>query len=64
MIDGFHFVHLLRLRNQCRPGAGGRGANRLDPRRLNELERHVLKEAFRQGRKLQQRLVREYALDR
>jgi CBS domain-containing protein len=64
MVDGFHFVHLLRLRNQCRPGAPERGANRLDPWTLNELDRHVLKEAFRQARKLQQRIVREYQLGR
>ena len=64
MIDGFHFVHLLRLRNQCRPGLPPGGANRLDPRELNELDRQILKEAFRQARKLQQRIVREYQLDR
>ncbi len=64
MIDGFHFVHLQRLRNQCRPGLPARGANRLDPRELNELDRQILKEAFRQARKLQQRIVREYQLDR
>ena len=62
MIDGFHFVHLLRLRNQCRPGLGAGGANRLDPRGLNELDRQILKEAFRQARRLQQRIVREYRL--
>ncbi len=63
MIDGFHFVHLLRLRNQCRPGVLPGGANRLDPRELNELDRQILKESFRQARKLQQRLVREYHLE-
>jgi CBS domain-containing protein len=64
MIDGFHFVHLLRLRNQCRSGLREGGANRLDPGDLNELDRQILKEAFRQARKLQQRLVRDYQLDR
>jgi CBS domain-containing protein len=62
MIDGFHFIHLLRLRNQLDPGARPGGANRIDPRRLNELDRHVLKEAFRQARRLQARLAREYEL--
>ena len=61
-VDGFHFIHLLRLRNQCRPGHAEARANRVDPRSLNELERHVLKEAFRQGRKLQQRLMIEFRL--
>ncbi len=63
LVDGFYFVHLLRLRNQAGPQAARGGANRVDPRRLNELERHVLKEAFRQARKLQNRLVAEYHRD-
>jgi CBS domain-containing protein len=62
MIDGFHFIHLLRLRNQIDPACRPEGANRIDPRRLNDLDRHVLKEAFRQARRLQARLVREYEL--
>jgi CBS domain-containing protein len=61
IVDGFHFIHLLRLRNQRR-GAEGPLANRVAPRELNDLDRHVLKEAFRQSRKLQERLVRTYQL--
>jgi CBS domain-containing protein len=61
IVDGFHFVHLLRLRNQRR-GATGPLANRVAPRELNDLDRHVLKESFRQARKLQERLVRTYQL--
>ncbi len=60
LVDGFTFVHLLRLRNHASPRGARGGANRVDPRELNELERHVLKEAFRQARKLQNRLVAEY----
>jgi CBS domain-containing protein len=52
MVDGFHFIHLLRMRNQRRGGGAGR-ANRVDPDELNELERSVLKEAFRQAKRLQ-----------
>jgi len=59
VIDGFHFVHLMRLRNQCRNPVR---ANRVDPRELSELDRYGLKEAFRQARKLQNRLVSEYRL--
>jgi CBS domain-containing protein len=55
-------VHLVRLRNQCRRGGGGPEANRIDPRELNELDRHVLKEAFRQARKLQSRLALDHRL--
>jgi CBS domain-containing protein len=63
LIDGFHFIHLLRLRSQRDPDAAARGAaNRVDPRRLNDLDRHVLKEAFRQAKRLQSRLVLDYQL--
>jgi CBS domain-containing protein len=61
IIDGFYFVHLLRLRNQAAQPTG-EGANRVDPRTLNDLDRHVLKEAFRQARKLQGILSLEYQL--
>jgi CBS domain-containing protein len=62
IVDGFHFIHLMRLRNQCRYQGSPEGANRVDPERLNELDRQVLKQAFRQARKLQSRLVSEYDL--
>jgi CBS domain-containing protein len=62
ILDGFYFIHLLRLRSQCRPGTTEAGANRLDPDDLNELDRQMLKQAFRQARRLQGRLVREYGL--
>jgi CBS domain-containing protein len=61
MVDGFHFIHLLRLRNQRRGGDPGR-ANRVDPDDLNELERTVLKEAFRQARRLHGVLERRFGL--
>jgi CBS domain-containing protein len=63
IIDAFHFVHLLRLRSQRAP-AGARAPNRVDPDALNELERHTLKEAFRQARNLQTRLAVDFALHR
>ena len=62
LIDAFYFVHLVRLRNQCRSGSAPMRANRLDPRDLAEPDRQMLKEAFRQARKLQNRLVTEYRL--
>jgi CBS domain-containing protein len=61
IIEGFYFIQLLRLRNQ-RGAAGTRGANRIDPAKINELDRHILKEAFRQARKLQRRLQLDYRL--
>ncbi|HEX4884841.1 MAG TPA: DUF294 nucleotidyltransferase-like domain-containing protein [Casimicrobiaceae bacterium] len=58
-VEGFHFLQLLRLRLQdVAPGAAA--ANRLDPDVLNEVDQRMLKEAFRQARKLQQRLVQTY----
>lgn len=62
MVDGFHFIHLLRLRHQRRPMADPGLANRLNPDELNELDRSVLKEAFRQAKKLQTRIALEFRL--
>ena len=62
LIDAFHFIHLLRLRNQIRPGRPGAAPNRISPRDLNELDRHILLEAFRQARRLQEDLVIEFRL--
>ncbi|MBK8065595.1 MAG: hypothetical protein IPK29_17435, partial [Betaproteobacteria bacterium] len=37
-----------------------RGENRIDPGSLNELDRRILKEAFRQAVKLQERMKLDY----
>ncbi|MER2504430.1 MAG: putative nucleotidyltransferase substrate binding domain-containing protein, partial [Azonexus sp.] len=39
---------------------GVQGDNLIDPNDLNELDRRVLKESFRQARKLQTRLKLDY----
>ena len=62
MVEGFHFIQQLRLRHQQGDGTGADSANRIDPDQLNELHRHVLKEAFKQARKLQQKLQLDYRL--
>jgi CBS domain-containing protein len=62
LVDAFYFVHRLRLRRQRDTDAGAGGSNRIDPAELNDLDRHVLKEAFKQARKLQARLARDYEL--
>ncbi|MFA7605277.1 MAG: DUF294 nucleotidyltransferase-like domain-containing protein [Rhodocyclaceae bacterium] len=63
IIDGFHFIQLLRLRAQHLEADAGRNAdNRIRPDTLNELDRRILKEAFRQARKLQLRLKLDYQL--
>ena len=60
-IDAFHFLQLLRLRQQDLPGERGH-ANRIDPGALNEVEQRMLKEAFRQAKQLQRRLRLSYQL--
>ena len=60
-IDAFLFIQLLRLRlhhDQCARGEAL--TNKVDPDRLNELDRRILKEAFRQARKLQTKLALDY----
>jgi len=62
--DAFHFVQMLRLRNQEEGGFGPaeRDRNRVDPHQLNPLDRRILKEALRQARKLQNRIALDYQL--
>ncbi|MBE0621962.1 MAG: CBS domain-containing protein [Burkholderiales bacterium] len=62
-VDAFLFIQRLRLRHQASQEELAEGsANRIDPDKLNELDRHTLKEAFRLARKLQQRLALAYQL--
>lgn len=62
LVDAFHFLHMLRLRNQIGPRRPELGPNRIFPRELNELDRKVLREALRQADRLQQSLVTAYQL--
>jgi CBS domain-containing protein len=63
MIDAFNFIQLLRLRHQhLEAGHGRPGDNRIYVEQLNQLDRRILKESFRQARKLQQRLKLNYQL--
>jgi len=52
MIEAFQFIQHLRLL-----GTEGVEPNRVDPDGLNEVDRRILKESFRQARKLQSRLA-------
>ena len=53
-VAAFHFIQLLRLRHQHLAQTRGEAVgNRIDPEQLNALDRRILKEAFRQARKLQ-----------
>jgi CBS domain-containing protein len=62
LIDGFHFILLLRLRSQRTATGPEAAANRVNPDELNELDRRMLKESFRQARKLQGSLQIEYRI--
>jgi CBS domain-containing protein len=60
-VDAFLAIQRLRLRHQASQDPFDENtANRIDPDKLNELDRHILKEAFRLARKLQQRLALDY----
>jgi CBS domain-containing protein len=65
-IDALLFIQVLRLRHHDEASAQGASNdaldNKIDPEKLNELDRRILKEAFRQARKLQARLAMEYHL--
>ncbi len=66
-IEALHFIQLLRLRHQhefCGEDDDSLDEldNRINPDRLNDLDRRILKEAFRQARKLQARLAMDYHL--
>lgn len=53
-IDSFFFIQFLRMRNHQRQIMQGiPTSNRVDPDSLNDLDRRILKESFRQAKKLQ-----------
>ncbi len=61
--DALAFIQLLRMRNHQRQERLGEPLdNFIDPDALNELDRRILKEAFRQARKLQTRFRLDYQL--
>ena len=61
--DAYSFVQLLRMRTQQAHERAGRAPdNYVNPDALNELDRRILKEAFRQARKLQARFSLDYQL--
>ena len=61
--EAYHYIQLLRMRAHQRQSERGESmSNHLDPDTLNELDRRILKEAFRQARKLQLKLSLEYQL--
>jgi CBS domain-containing protein len=62
-VDAFLAIQRLRLRNQAsKDTLDGETANRIDPDKLNQLDRKILKEAFRLAHRLQRRLALVYQL--
>lgn len=62
-VDAYHYIQFLRMRLHGEQGRAGRElSNHIDPDTLSELDRRILKEAFRQARKLQSKLTLEYQL--
>ena len=62
-VTAFHYLQLFRLRLQVQQVQKGETpSNHLDPERLNDLDRRLLKEALRASRGLQQRLSLDYHL--
>lgn len=67
-IDAFLFIQMLRLRHHYEAGAEmsetelAQLDNLIDPAALNELDRRILKESFRQARKVQAKLALDYQL--
>lgn len=60
-IESYEFIQLLRLRlHQWLSKEDLPLTNRIDPKRLNQLERNILKEAFRQARRLQKTIAIRY----
>ncbi len=60
-VEAFLYIQMLRLRHQHLESRQGRPMdNRINPYELHELDRQILKESFKQARKLQSRLALDY----
>ncbi|MBL8384834.1 MAG: CBS domain-containing protein [Burkholderiales bacterium] len=62
MVEAFHFIQAQRLNRQFQALEDGGAPNEIDVAALNDLDRRILKETFRQAGKLQSRLKLDYAL--
>jgi CBS domain-containing protein len=61
--NAYAYIQLLRMRQHREQEAQGqKTSNRVNPDDLNDLDRRILKEAFRQARKLQSRIALDYQL--
>jgi CBS domain-containing protein len=71
-VAGFEFLQMLRLQVQLggrpaagpdtgKPSDGDANPNAIDTRKLNDIDRRMLKEAMRMARILQQRMQLDYS---
>jgi CBS domain-containing protein len=52
ILESLFFIHRMSLRAQMSAEAPGEAVNRLYPDSLNDIDRQLLKETFKQARKL------------
>ncbi|QJD60768.1 CBS domain-containing protein [Pseudomonas sp. gcc21] len=61
--EAYHFIQLTRMQqHQKQARAGEPFSNRVDPDTLNHLDRRILRESFRQAKRLQSSLALRYQL--
>jgi CBS domain-containing protein len=61
--EAYRYIQLIRMQlHQAQAKAGQPFSNRIDPDDLNDLDRRVLRESFRQAQRLQSSLALRYQL--
>ncbi|PAU88667.1 cyclic nucleotide-binding protein [Pseudomonas sp. WN033] len=61
--EAYHFIQLIRMQqHQCQDRDQLPFSNRVDPDTLNHLDRRILRESFRQAKRLQSSLALRYQL--
>ncbi|MBF7731533.1 DUF294 nucleotidyltransferase-like domain-containing protein [Pseudomonas sp. N040] len=61
--EAYLFIQLIRMQNhQALAKSGEAFSNRIDPDELNDLDRRILRESFRQAQRLQASLAQRYQL--
>ncbi len=61
--DSYDYIRMLRLRLNERQAQADRDlGNRVDPAQLNDLDRRILRESFKEARRLQAKLAIDYQL--
>lgn len=62
-VDAYDYIRMLRLRlNDRQSQTAGPLSNRIDPDELNDLDRRILRESFKEARRLQAKLALDYQL--